>query len=502
MKNHKSGLTDKDGLFPYRLSAIKSQGDYENMRNNSSAGMRIANLLDEGSFVEIGADVTARNTSFNLQAKKTPSDGVITGYGTIHCKPVYVYSQDAEVLGGSIGEMHAEKIVKLYELALKTGAPVIGMIDCTGLRLQEAVDALHAFGRIYSCQVRAGGVIPQITGIFGICGGGLSIMPGLTDFTFMESEHARLFVNSPNTMLCRDAEEITSAEFQAHKIGNVDGTGTQEQILEQIRTLIEMLPSNCEDTAVEECTDDLNRICENLEDAADDAVLVLSVIADNNFFMEIGKDYASEMTVGFLRLNGVTIGAVANRAAVFSEDGSVDITFDKKLSAGGCSKAAEFIHFCNAFHIPLLTLTNTDGLKADRHQEIHLAKSMAQMVRAYAGASIPMVNVIIGQAFGSAYTAMNSKALGADLVFAWPESAVGMMNAESAVKIIYADEISESKNAGEMIGQKTAEYEELQSGVKAAAARGYVDAVIEPYDTRKHIIAAFEMLSSKRGTRV
>lgn len=470
------------------------------MKSNSSASTRIAGLLDEGSFVEIGADVTARSTSFNLQAKKAPSDGVITGYGTIHCKPVYVYSQDAEILGGTIGEMHADKIVKLYELAMKTGAPVIGMIDCAGLRLQEGVDALDAFGRIYACQVRAGGVIPQITGIFGTCGGGLSIVPGLTDFTFMESEHAQLFVNSPNTLLCRNAEEIATAEFQASKAGNVDGTGTEEQILEQIRTLIELLPSNCEDTAVEECTDDLNRICENLEDAADDAALVLTAIADNNRFMEIKTGYAPEMTVGFLRLNGATAGAVANRAAVFDQDGSIKTVINKKLSAAGCRKAAEFIRFCDAFHIPVLTLTNTDGLKADKHQEMNLSKCMAELARAYGSASVPMVNVIIGQAFGSAYTVMNSRALGADLVFAWPESSIGMMNAESAARIIYADEIRESRNARELIREKAGEYEKLQSGVKAAASRGYVDAVIEPYNTRKHIIAAFEMLYTKRGT--
>ncbi|MDY2627172.1 MAG: carboxyl transferase domain-containing protein [Lachnospiraceae bacterium] len=471
-----------------------------NMKSNSSARMRIAGLLDEGSFVEIGADVTARSTSFNLQAKKAPSDGVITGYGTIHCKPVYVYSQDAGILGGTIGEMHAEKIVKLYELALKTGAPVIGMIDCAGLRLQESVDALNAFGRIYACQIRAGGVIPQITGIFGNCGGGLSIVPGLTDFTFMESEHAQLFVNSPNTLLCREAEEIATAEFQARKAGNVDGTGTQEQILTQIRTLIELLPSNCKDTPVEECMDDLNRICENLGDAADDAALVLTAVADNNRFMEIGTGYAPEMTVGFLRLNGATVGAVANRAAAFDQDGNVEMLFDKKLSSEGCSKAAGFIRFCDAFNIPVLTLTNTDGLRADKHQEMNLPQYMAEMARAYGSASVPMVNVIIGQAFGSAYTVMNSRALGADLVFAWPESSIGMMNAESAVRIIYADEIRESKNARELIHEKADEYEELQSGARAAASRGYVDAIIEPSETRKHIIAAFEMLYTKRGT--
>ncbi|MGN1402931.1 MAG: acyl-CoA carboxylase subunit beta, partial [Ruminococcus sp.] len=456
-------------------------------------------LLDEGSFVEIGGGVTARSTSFNMQSRETPSDGVITGYGTIDCNPVYVYSQDASVLGGTIGEMHAKKIVKLYELAMKTGAPVVALIDCAGIRLQEAVDALNAFGELYMCQIKASGVIPQITGIFGTCGGGMAVVPTLTDFTFMEAEHAKLFVNSPNALECKDAQEIATAKFQAEKVGVIDGTGTEEEVIAQMRALIGMLPGNCEDCAMEECSDDLNRVCEGIENCSGDTSIALSMIADNRDFVEMKADYAKEMVTGFMRLNGTTVGAVANRTEVCDEEGSVTETYDGRLTANGCSKAAKFIRFCDAFNIPVLTLTNVSGLKADRHQEMKLSKYMAEMAYAYGSATVPMVNVVVGKAYGSAYAVMNSKALGADLVFAWPESSIGMMNAESAVRIIYADEISESKEAPKLIREKAAEYEAAQSSPQAAASRGYVDAVIEPAATRKHVIAAFEMLYTKRA---
>lgn len=230
----------------------------------SLASKRIFSLLDENSFVEIGGYVTARNTDFNLSEKETPADGVITGYGVIDGSLVYVYSQDASVLNGTIGEMHAKKIVRLYDLAMKTGAPVIGLVDCAGLRLQEATDALNAFGEIYTKQVMASGVIPQITGIFGTCGGGLAIVPALTDFTFMEEKSGKLFVNSPNALEGNEISkcDTSSAKYQSEEAGLVDVLGSEEEILAQMRLLISMLPSNYEDnSSYEDCTDDLNRVC-------------------------------------------------------------------------------------------------------------------------------------------------------------------------------------------------------------------------------------------------
>ena len=269
-----------------------------NIATENAAGRRITNLLDAGSFVEIGGAVTARATDFNMREKETPADGVITGYGVIDGNLVYVYSQDASVLNGAMGEMHAKKIVNIYDMAMKMGAPVIGLIDCAGLRLQEAADALNAFGTLYLKQSMASGVVPQISAIFGTCGGGLSLVPALTDFTFMESSKARLFVNSPNAIADNDISKCntSSAEYQSEKAGLVDGIGTEEEILANIRTLICMLPSNNEeDSSYSECTDDLNRVCADIENAADDAAIILSDISDGSAFFETKKDFAKDM---------------------------------------------------------------------------------------------------------------------------------------------------------------------------------------------------------------
>ena len=301
----------------------------------SLAVKRLAALLDEGSFVEIGGAVTARSTDFNIQEKDTPGDGVVTGYGVIDGNLVYVYSQDTSVLNGAIGEMHAKKILHIYDMAMKMGAPVIGLIDCAGLRLQEATDALEAFGSLYLKQSMASGVIPQITAIFGMCGGGLAVIPGLTDFTFMESKSGRLFVNSPNALAGNEISkcDTSSAEYQSEHAGLVDMTGTEEEIFAQIRTLICMVPANNEDDlSYEECTDDLNRLCPELGDAKEDTAIVLAQISDNNQFLEMRQAFAKEMVTGFIRLNGMTVGAVANRTKVYDAEGNVEVEFDGSLS--------------------------------------------------------------------------------------------------------------------------------------------------------------------------
>lgn len=464
-----------------------------------TARERIETLLDDNSFVEIGGLMKARSTDFNIQAKDTPSDGVITGYGVINGKLVYVYSQDASVLGGSVGEMHARKISNLYDMAMKMGAPVIGLIDSTGLRLQESVDGLNAFGQIYMKQSLASGVIPQISAIFGNCGGGLSVVAGLSDFTFMECEKAQLFVNSPNA-IDENRKEVcdsASAKFQSEAAGNVDFTGTESEILEGMRELVSVLPSNNEDEAAYfECEDDLNRAAAGIENCVEDTLLALENISDSGFVVEVKKNYAPEMVTAFIKLNGATVGAVANRTKIYDEDMNVSEEFEAKLTCNGCDKAAEFVTFCDAFNIPVLTLTNVNGYKATMCQEKRGAKASSRLVYAFANATVPKVNLILGEAVGSAYVAMNSKATGADVVYAWPTAKVGMMDASSAVKIMYADEI-ESGDAGTVIAEKTAEYQKLQESVMSAAARGYVDSIVEPVDTRKYIIGAFEMLYTK-----
>ena len=468
------------------------------MSTTSKASQRIAALLDDNSFVEIGGLVTARATDFNMKPTETPSDGCITGYGVIDGNLVYVYSQDSSVMNGSVGEMHAKKIANLYDLAMKTGAPVIGLIDSAGLRLQEATDALAAFGNIYLKQTLASGVIPQITAIFGTCGGGLGLFPTLTDFTFMEEKSAKLFVNAPNAL---DGNVITkcdssSAAFQSEESGIVDVVADEATILTQIRELVGFLPANNEDNvSFEECTDDLNRVNAEIANCVGDTSIALSILADNNNFFEIKKNYAKHMVTGFIRLNGVTVGCVANRCEVCDEEGKVAEKLDAVLTKEGCEKAADFVNFCDAFGIPVLTLTNVKGYEATICSEKGIAKAAAKLTYAFANATVPKVNVIIGKAYGTAYVAMNSKAIGADITMAWPNAEIGTMDSKLAAKIMYDGQ------GADVINEKAAEYEALALSVTSAAKRGYVDQVVDAADTRKYVIGAFEMLFTKREDR-
>lgn len=471
--------------------------------SEQTAMNRIQNLLDDNSFVEIGAKVTKRNTDFNLGGKEVPADGVITGYGLIDGNMVYVYSQDSSALGGAIGEMHAKKIVKIYDLAMKIGVPVVGLVDCAGLRLQEATDALDAFGTLYVKKVMASGVIPQITAVFGSCGGGVAVANRLGDFTFMEAEEAKIFVNSPNVLDENYVEKLdtASAAFQAEN-GNVDFVGTEEEIYAELRQLVNILPTNNEDNdSFEECTDDLNRASNVFEGSISDARLALADMSDNRLFVEVKKAYAKEMVTGFIRLNGMTVGAVANASAVCDEEGKEIEKFDKVLTTAGCEKAAHFVNVCNAFNIPILTLTDVNGYKSTIDEEKTIAAAVARLTYAFTNATVPKVNLITGEAFGSAYITMNSAHIGADLVFALQDAKIGMMDAEQAVKIMYASEIRDAAEAQSKLVEKKAEYETLQSSAEAAASRGYVDNIITGSSVRKQMIYAFEMLFTKRDDR-
>ncbi len=462
--------------------------------NNSLAIQRIVKLLDENSFMEIGSLVTARSTDFNLSGTDTPSDGVIIGHGLIDGNLVFIYSQDASVLNGTIGEMHAKKVASVYDMAMKMGAPVIGFLDCAGIRLQESVDALNGLGQIYAKQAEASGVIPQICAVFGTCGGGLSTVCAMCDFNFIETKKGRMFVNSPNAIPGNRTEkcDTAAAEYQSKETGCVDAVGTEDEILESIRNLVCILPDNSGMGGLtEECADDLNRACENLGAMKGDPRYVLGEIADDHIFLETKKDYAKDMVTGFIRLNGTTVGAVANCTEAYDEEGKKTEEFANVLSARGCGKAADFITFCDAFDIPVLSLVNVKGYKASLCSENNLAKSMARLTYAFSSADVPKVSLITGEAYGSAYVSMNSKSIGADLVYAWPDAKIGMMDAELAVKIMYPDA------GAETLGQKAEEYGKLQSSVLSAAKRGYVDLMIEPETTRKYLVAAFEMLYTK-----
>lgn len=471
-----------------------------------SAKDRITGLLDEHSFVEIGAMVHARNTDFNMAEQETPADGVRTGYGTIDGKLVYVYSQDARVMGGSVGEMHAKKIVRMYDMALKMGAPVIGLIDCAGLRLQEATDALDAFGAIYFKQTMASGLVPQIVGVFGTCGGGMALVPALADFTFAVKAQGEIFVNSPNTLDGNRTEicDTASGDFHSRVSGDVDGLGADDlEVLGKIRQLVSMLPSNNKEDAfcMGSISDDLNRENPALGMTKDTAY-ILRDISDNHAFFEVKSDYAGEMVTAFITLNGNTVGAVANREEILGEDGGVAERFEPVLTAAGAKKAESFIRFCDAFSIPVLTLVNVAGFKASLEEEKRMAAVSAKLAYAYASATVPKVSVIIGKAFGSAYLCMGSRHIGADLMYAWPDARIGMMEAEPAIKIIYSEDIGKAENPKAFIQEKTKAYDALLNSPESAASRGYVDAVILPAATRKRVIAAFDMLATKREPAV
>ena len=461
--------------------------------NALSARDRIASLVDENSFVEIGATITKRSTDFNMQEKSVPADGVVTGYGLVSGTPAYIYSQDASSLNGSIGEMHAKKIAHVYELAVKTGVPVIGLIDCAGMRLQESTDALAGFGQIYKMKAKASGIVPQISAVFGNCGGGVAVMTAMSDFTFMEAQNGKLFVNSPNTLEGNytDKLDTASADFQK-SASNVDFILEGEtEVLNAIRELVSILPENNNDTAgSDECMDDLNRLVPDFAAEAADAALALEDMSDNNFFLELKAGYAKEMVTGFVCFDGMTVGAIANRTAVFDENGKEVEKFDGRLTTAGCEKAADFVKKCDAFNIPVLTLTNVEGYATSVEEEKTIATAAAKLTAAFVEADVPKVNLIVGKAYGSAYITMNSKHIGADMVFALPTAQIGMMDANVAAKIMYADDKEADLN------EKASEFA-AQSGTEAAAARGYIDSVIEPEAARKQVLYAFEMLFTK-----
>ena len=440
----------------------------------TKAKARIAALADEGSFVELGARVKARSTDFAASCD-AEGDGVVTGYATVAGKLVYIYSQEPSVYGGSLGEMHAEKIAKLYDLAMKMGAPVIALVDCSGVRLEESTDALNGFGKLFLSQAKASGLVPQITAVYGRCGGGMAISAGLSDFVFMEAKNAQLFVNAPNTLDGNYVEkcDTAKAEYQAKNSGIVDCIGSEDEIAAGIRALVSILPSNNEEAAVEDGQDDLNRMTAELEGVTD-AKAIISSVADSYVFVETKKEYAKDIVTGFIRLDGVTTGVVANA--------------EEKLSPEGLKKAASFVNFCDAFEIPVISFTSADGFTATVAAEKDLAKAASDLVYAFANATVPKISVITGDTYASAYTIMNSKAIGADIVYAVEDARVGIMEASSAAKII----------GGEDLSEVAGKFDEKQTAL-AAAGRGYVDELISMSTLRKNILIALEMLFNKRG---
>lgn len=451
-----------------------------------SARQRIESLVDANSFVEIGGMVTKRNTDFNMQEKAVPADGVITGYGVVDSNLVYIYSQDVTALHGSVGEMHAKKIAGIYEMAVKAGAPVIGLIDCAGIRVQEAVDALAGFGEIYMAKVKASGVIPQISAILGSCGGGVAISSKLGDIILMDEANGHLFVNSPNAIAGNRIEkcDTSAAAFQA-EAGNVDLVCADEnEVLTKIRELIALLPANTGAAAMVETSDDVNRVLTGFDGYATDAKAALTQIADDTKFIELKAGYGKEMVTGLMSLDGVTVGAIANTA-------------EGILSTAGCKKAEQFTYFCDAFDLPIVTLTNAREYAATMEEEKSISQAVADLTYAFASADVPRINVITGVAYGSAYVTMNSKHIGADLVLALDSAKVGVMDAKVAAQIMCEDEISGAGDTKEALEEKAKEFDKLQAGAEAAARRGYVDNVIQGDQVRKHLIYALQMFGMR-----
>ena len=461
-------------------------------RDTTPAKNRILDLLDPGTFVEIGAGITAKDGTWSRETAGAPSDGVITGYGLIDSRPVYVYSQDASVLGGSMSTMHAEKILRLYATAQKTGDPVIGLLDSTGLRLEEGLSGLEAFGKLLTAQNAASGLIPQITAVFGTCGGGASILPALSDFTFMEADKGRLFYQSPNTLPgnAEDVLDTSSAEFRTSTAGSVDFSGTESEILAEMRRLIRFLPSNCDDRLdPREAMNDINAVYPELEAFRDDPISMLLQLCGPDGVWECRRSYAPEMRTALIEIGGFVAGVVAN--GISEEMSGSDIANGKNMTMRGTKKAAAFVRFCDAFSIPVLSFVNTGGFISSVEDESGLPESAAALASAFTGSSVPKICLVTGKAIGSAYLIMNSRALGADLVYAWQNAEISAIDAVSAARIL----TDTSDKAALREAEET--YRAEHAGLAEAVACGIVDTVIDPQETGKYLIGALDMLFTK-----
>ena len=439
----------------------------------------IENLLDEHSFVEFGKLITAKNTDFNGKEPKKESDGVITGHGLINDRLVFVYSQDVSVLGGSIGEMHAKKISDLYKMALKVGAPVIGFINSNGVRLYESMDAIEAIGGIIKQASVASGVIPQVLGVVGNCGGCLSVLASMNDYVVMLDD-AKMFINSPDTIEGNFVAKVdtSSAEYQFDN-GNVDVIATEDSMPVFIRNYIDIVPNNNTESNFDDISDDdFNRAISY--NGIDNVQEVIEEIADDNIFVEV-KCGITNVVCGFIKLAGQTIGVAANSET----DGK------SYLNLEGTTKLTDFVNYCDAFSIPILTITSIDGFESDFNTEISMGNALSKLAFAFTSATVPKINLIVGKVLGSGYIFMNSKSLGADMVFAYPDAKMAIMDENKAAKILC--------NEGDDINELAKTYENTNTGVENGAKRGYIDRIIEPVDTRKYLIDGFEILYSKNS---
>ena len=475
--------------------------DAQHAKGKLTARERIHFLMDEGSFQEVGMLVMHRSTNFGLDKQQFLGDGVVTGYGTIDGRLVYVYAQDFTVMGGSLAEAHAEKICKIMDMAIKNGAPIIGLNDSGGARIQEGVVSLGGYADIFYRNTRASGVVPQLSAIMGPCAGGAVYSPALTDFIMMVENTSYMFVTGPNVVKTVTHEEVTAEELggastHASKSGVAHFSYANEvELINNLKKLLSYMPQNCEEEAPSHSykgTDErravLNGIIPDSASQPYDIHEVINGIIDANTFHEVHRDYAENIVCGFARLGGRSIGIVANQPAFLAG------VLDNHAS----NKAARFVRFCDAFNIPLLVLEDVPGFLPGTDQEWNgIINNGAKLLYAFSEATVPRITVITRKAYGGAYDVMNSKHIGADLNYAWPTAEIAVMGAKGAAEIIFRKDIKGAKDPKAKWQEKEAEYAELFAHPYNAAARGYVDEVIEPAKTREKLIKAFKMLENK-----
>lgn len=488
-----------------KIGGGESRIERQHNQGKLTARERVTLLLDEGSFQEVGMFVEHRATSFGLDKNKIPGDGVVTGYGTIHGRTVYVFSQDFTVLGGSLSETHAAKICRVMDLAMKNGAPLIGLNDSGGARIQEGVVSLAGYADIFYRNTRASGVIPQISVIMGPCAGGAVYSPALTDFVFMVEDTSYMFVTGPNVVKTVTHEEVTSedlggAKAHAEKSGvNHFISANDVEALKQVRDLVTYFPQNANELAPQPKVFDFNESkLESIKNILPDNVnlpydirKVVEAVIDDKSFREVQEDFAKNIVVGFARLEGRTIGVVANQPA--SMAGVLDIDASRK--------GARFVRFCDSFNIPLLVFEDVPGFLPGTDQEWRgIITHGAKLLYAFSEATVPRITVITRKAYGGAFDVMNSKNIGADLNFAWPTAEIAVMGAKGAAEIIFKREIAAAEDPEAKWKEKEAEYAEMFANPYRAAERGIVDDVILPEETRAKLIAGFKMLENKAET--
>ena len=480
----------------------KARVEAQHKKGKLTARERIDLLLDENSFEEIGKFVTHRCTDFDLEKEIYPGDGVVTGFGTVSGRLIYIFSQDFTVFGGSLSETHAEKICKIMDLAMKIGAPIIGLNDSGGARIQEGVVSLGGYADIFYKNTMASGVVPQISAIMGPCAGGAVYSPAITDFVFMVENTSYMFVTGPNVVKTVTHEDVTAEELggaSAHSIkSGVTHFAASNEVtcIQSIKKLLSYLPQNCEDdvafTSFEEKssadTQSLNKIIPENPNHPYNMKDVIGLVVDDKSFFEVHENFAENIVVGFARLGGRSIGIVGNQPAVLA--GVLDIN--------SSNKAARFVRFCDSFNIPLLVLEDVPGFLPGTQQEWNgIISNGAKLLYAFCEATVPRITVITRKAYGGAYDVMNSKHIGADMNYAWPTAEIAVMGAKGAAEIIFKKEISESANPTQKLQEKINEYTERFANPYLAAQRGFIDEVIKPEQTRKKLITAFKMLKNK-----